>query len=393
MSSRGRDLYPSLHTRHTSPPLRSSSSSSEMSSMPSMLLGDVADASKSRAPDPSGEPVGVAKLPGVSKLGDVVPSEPVGEADEFGFPNDGDAGDRRVRPISRSIFSRRSIAFCALFAFVVRRSSATAAAAAAETRDANAGLDGDAGVVVPGKTSFSSPPATPSPASPPPEIRAKKSPLLHLVSDPGVSPAPWVPIPATLPTPGVPSAAASDSTRSFDAGVGAAGRVRGPGLGLGANPAAFLHSGSARSFVVSVALALRWHPTLSCPAMGTLSRPVNESNLWWSWPPPPISPSVCQSKPRENSTAGTTARHTDNPDFSSSETSASPNSFASEGCSSSGSWPGVPTPPLALSVARAARRFTSPGEIASSTLLAPTSKPTGPASISAIVGAGLASMT
>ena len=99
--------------------------------MPSMLLGDVADASKSRAPDPSGEPVGVAKLPGVSpKLWDVAPSEPVGVANEFGFPNDGDAGDRRVRPISRSIFSRRSIAFCALFALVARRSSATAAAAA-----------------------------------------------------------------------------------------------------------------------------------------------------------------------------------------------------------------------------------------------------------------------
>mmetsp|Transcript_3992 Transcript_3992/g.17659 ORF Transcript_3992/g.17659 Transcript_3992/m.17659 type:complete len:324 (-) Transcript_3992:2624-3595(-) len=273
----------------------------------------------------------------------------------------------------------------------VLASSATAAAAAAETRDANAGLDGDAGVV-PGKTSFSSPTATPSPAAPPPEIRAKKSPLLHLVSDPGVPPAPGVPIPATLPIPGIPSAAASDPTRSFDAGVGAAGRVRGPGVGA-PNPAAFLHSGSARSLVVSVALARRWHPTLSCPAMGTLSRPVDESNLWWSWPPPPISPTVCQSKPRENSTAGTTARHTDNPDFSSSETSASPNPFASEGCSSSGSWPGVPTPPLALSVARAARRFTSPGEIASSTLLAPTSKPTGPASISAIVGAGLASMT
>ena len=60
MSSRGRDLYPSLHTRHTSPPVRSSSSSSEMSSMPSMLLGDIAEASKSRAPEPSGEPVGVA---------------------------------------------------------------------------------------------------------------------------------------------------------------------------------------------------------------------------------------------------------------------------------------------------------------------------------------------
>ena len=48
-----------------------------------------------------------------------------------GFPNDGDAGDRRVRPISRSIFSRRSIAFCALLALVARRSSAIASAAAA----------------------------------------------------------------------------------------------------------------------------------------------------------------------------------------------------------------------------------------------------------------------
>ena len=272
----------------------------------------------------------------------------------------------------------------------VLASSATAAAAAAETRDANAGST-DAGVG-PGKTSFRRQPRLLRAAAPPPEIRAKKSPLLHLVSDPGVTPALEVPIPWTLPTPGVPSAAASDPTRSFDDGVGAGGRVGGSGVGA-PNPAAFLHSGSARSLVVSVALARRWHPTLSCPAMGTLSRPVDESNLWWSWPPPPISPSVCQSNPRENSTAGTTARHTDNPDFSSSETSASPNPFASEGCSSSGSWPGVPTPPLALSVARAARRFTSPGEIASSTLLAPTSKPTGPASISAIVGAGLASMT
>ena len=41
MSSRGRDLYPSLHTRHTSA-ASSSSSSSEMSSIPSMLVGDTA---------------------------------------------------------------------------------------------------------------------------------------------------------------------------------------------------------------------------------------------------------------------------------------------------------------------------------------------------------------
>mmetsp|Transcript_4551 Transcript_4551/g.20658 ORF Transcript_4551/g.20658 Transcript_4551/m.20658 type:complete len:384 (+) Transcript_4551:2189-3340(+) len=136
MSSRGRDLYPSLHTRHTSAPVVSSSSSSEMSSMPSMLLGDVADASKSRAPGVprSGDPVGVSKP---EPPGGVVanPSEPTGETDEWvgGFPNDGDAGDRRVRPISRSIFSRRSIAFCAFVALVARRSSAMASAALGST--------------------------------------------------------------------------------------------------------------------------------------------------------------------------------------------------------------------------------------------------------------------
>ena len=66
-----------------------------------------------------------------------------------------------------------------------------------------------------------------------------------------------------------PSAAASDATRSFDAGEICVSGLVGP------DPAAFLHSGSARSLVVSVAFALRWHPTLSCPAMGTLSRPVD----------------------------------------------------------------------------------------------------------------------
>ena len=121
-----------------------------------------------------------------------------------------------------------------------------------------------------GVPTFSSPPVESAAPPPPPEMRAKKSPLLHLVSDPGVPPAPGVPIPATLGVPTLgcpPSAAASDATRSFDAG--------GVISGLGPNPAAFLHSGSARSLVVSVAFALRWHPTLSCPAMGTLSRPVD----------------------------------------------------------------------------------------------------------------------
>merc|ERR1719498_640923 len=46
-SSRGRDLYPSRHTRHTSAP--SWSSSSERSSNPSMDPGDTATASKSLA--------------------------------------------------------------------------------------------------------------------------------------------------------------------------------------------------------------------------------------------------------------------------------------------------------------------------------------------------------
>ena len=120
MSSRGRDLYPSLHTRHTSPPVRSSSSSSEMSSMPSMLLGDIAEASKSRAPDPSGEPVGGGEAArGVIEASGMSPraSRWAKPTVSVGFPNDGDAGDRRVRPISRSIFSRRSIALRVIAAF------------------------------------------------------------------------------------------------------------------------------------------------------------------------------------------------------------------------------------------------------------------------------------
>ena len=46
-------------------------------------------------------------------------------------PMDGDAGDRRVRPISFSIFSRRSIAFCICVALVARRNVAIVSAASA----------------------------------------------------------------------------------------------------------------------------------------------------------------------------------------------------------------------------------------------------------------------
>ena len=123
-SSRGRDLYPSRHTRHTSAP--SSSSSSERSSNPSMDPGDTATASMSLARPGLGDggqdprdPVGV-EFGGVEDArGVVAPETALAESSP-------PAGLSRVRPISRSIRSRRSIAFRILSARVARRNASTA---------------------------------------------------------------------------------------------------------------------------------------------------------------------------------------------------------------------------------------------------------------------------
>ena len=66
----------------------------------------------------------------------------------------------------------------------VLASSATDAAAAAETREANAGDEGELGVGGPFGDATS--PFGDETSPPPPEIRAKKSPLVHLVRLPGV---------------------------------------------------------------------------------------------------------------------------------------------------------------------------------------------------------------
>ena len=73
----------------------------------------------------------------------------------------------------------------------VLASSATDAAAAAETREANAGDEGELGVGGPFGDATS--PFGDETSPPPPEIRAKKSPLVHLVKLPGVPMDPGVP--------------------------------------------------------------------------------------------------------------------------------------------------------------------------------------------------------
>ena len=125
MRSLGRDLYPSRHTRHTTAPWRSSSSSSEMSSTPSMDVGDRATA---RISFPRGDAPGVNEPASPNRGGDA------GGVAPGGVDPPAPGLTCRVKPISASIFSLRSIAFRIDSALVAARSLAVVSAASASAR-------------------------------------------------------------------------------------------------------------------------------------------------------------------------------------------------------------------------------------------------------------------
>ena len=149
----------------------------------------------------------------------------------------------------------------------VLASSATDAAAAAETREANAGDEGELGVGGPFGDETS---------PPPPEIRAKKSPLVHLVKLPGVPMDPGVPSDARRFVSRLTNGVGAESSGGFAAFLDISAPSPTPPRHMESSVSA-LHLGNARSLVVNVACAVRWHPTENCPAYGTRSSPVGKN--------------------------------------------------------------------------------------------------------------------
>jgi hypothetical protein len=149
----------------------------------------------------------------------------------------------------------------------VLASSATDAAAAAETREANAGDEGELGVGGPFGDATS--PFGDETSPPPPEIRAKKSPLVHLVRLPGVPMDPGVPSDARRFVSRLTNGVGAESSGGFAAFLDISAPSSTPPCHVESSVSA-LHLGNARSLVVNVACAVRWHPTENCPAYGTL---------------------------------------------------------------------------------------------------------------------------
>ena len=154
----------------------------------------------------------------------------------------------------------------------VLASSATDAAAAAETREANAGDEGELGVGGPFGDETS--PFGDETSPQPPEIRAKKSPLVHLVKLPGVPMDPGVPSDARRFVSRLTNGVGAESS-GFAKFLVSAPSTRPPSHMESSVSA--LHLGNARSLVVNVACAVRWHPTENCPAYGTRSSPVGKN--------------------------------------------------------------------------------------------------------------------
>ena len=156
----------------------------------------------------------------------------------------------------------------------VLASSATDAAAAAETREANAGDEGELGVGGPFGDATS--PFGDETSPPPPEIRAKKSPLVHLVRLPGVPMDPGVPSDARRFVSRLTNGVGAESSGGFAAFLDISAPSPTPPRHMESSVSA-LHLGNARSLVVNVACAVRWHPTENCPAYGTRSIPVDKT--------------------------------------------------------------------------------------------------------------------